>query len=223
MPTPPAIPLDYATRSAVAAVDTLLVSKALPPGDAQRLREAITTAYYEQHAPPAPRVPDMPRTALPTPRTARPEVSVGQAAAAVEKQAPPSPPSSAPDTFLTAIAKRQAAQPALSFRQASDAVHTECPELYAQYQRDARYPHLIGQPMPVAKAAPLTYEAILALADARVAKAAGLSRRDALIALVQEHPSEQAYHEAYRKYHLTDGLAEHRAAGVATSTMGTAS
>ena len=50
------------------------------------------------------------------------------------------------------------------------------------------------------------------MADARVAKTAGLSRRDALSALVQEHPGEQAYYEAYRKYHLSDGLQEHHAA-----------
>lgn len=123
------------------------------------------------------------------------------------------PPRSAADTLMAQIAARQAAAPGLRVADAWTPVMKENPELRAQYERDARYPSLRGQPMPPQADPAPTYEAILAMADARVTKAAGLSRRAALIALVQEHPQDQAYYEAYRKYHVTDGLADHHAAG----------
>ena len=30
-----------------------------------------------------------------------------------------------------------------------------------------------------------------------------------MVALVEEHPTEPCYHEAYRKYHLTDDRQDH--------------
>ena len=90
-----------------------------------------------------------------------------EAAAAVEKQAPPSPPPRATDTLMAQIAQRQAAEPGLSVVAALDAVQKQAPELYAEYMADARIPHLQGQPLPVAKADPLTYEQILKMATAQ--------------------------------------------------------
>ena len=64
------------------------------------------------------------------------------------------------------------------------------------------------RPAPVAKAAPPSYEQILKAATARAA-ATGGTRREAMVQLVEEHPHEQAYYAAYRKYHLTDGIQDH--------------
>jgi hypothetical protein len=39
-----------------------------------------------------------------------------------------------------------------------------------------------------------------------MAKTKGLTKRQDIIELLQENPDEQAYNDAYRRYHLTEGV-----------------
>ena len=65
------------------------------------------------------------------------------------------------------------------------------------------------------EAAP-TYAQIMKLADARVAQTSGLTREQALVALVHEHPNESCFYEAYRRYHTRgDALRDHDARQIA--------
>jgi hypothetical protein len=61
-----------------------------------------------------------------------------------------------------------------------------------------------------------TYDTILQRADLRKASTPEMTRRDALIALGQEHPDEPAYYEAYRRYQVGgDGLRDYDEACIA--------
>jgi hypothetical protein len=124
--------------------------------------------------------------------------------ALLQKQALPP---TAEARWMAAIEAQQAATGS-TFKQASDAVRKGMPALFDAYVDERRYPHLRGQPLAKQADPASTYEAILKQADAQVATQPGLTRRAALIALVQEHPHEQAYHNTYRRYHLTDGIAD---------------
>jgi hypothetical protein len=45
--------------------------------------------------------------------------------------------------------------------------------------------------------------------DAMVSKEQGASKRDILMRLVNDHPNEAAYLNAWREYHHTEGLEDH--------------
>lgn len=144
----------------------------------------------------------------------QPDVRLTKAMAAL------APLPNATDTLMARIAKRQAEAPGLSFVEASTQVVQEAPDLHTQYLRASRYPHLRGQPLTKQADPAPTYEAILKQVDAQVATQPGLPRRDALIALVQAHPHDTAYSDAYRRYHVTDGVDEWYAARLATPPTG---
>jgi hypothetical protein len=188
--------LDYQTFGAILAQADTLVRKSETPWTRVDALYAFMQAY-----------PEDPAYAVAFRRLASLRTSL-------TKQSPPAPPPSVTDPFLAAIEKRRT-EKVLTFVEASDAVQQQAPELYAQYVRDSRSPHLRGQ--PVTKQADLapTYEAILKQVDAQMAQQPTLTRRAALMALLEAHPHEQAYHDAYRRFHLTDGLQAYHAAQVA--------
>ena len=245
-------PLDYATRTALAAVAKLLVTKAISAADAERLRDTITDAYYQPH--PAPlRKADVPTPAYEELRLqgeclfraglagstwegmgqyaadhpeafaayveecrhahGQPDVRLTKAMATL---APPPP---AIETFMEAIATRQAAEPGLSFVQASDLVRKEVPEVYDRYVRDARAPHLRGQPL-VKQAAPPSYAQVMKQVDAEVAAQPEVTREQVLLAMLKAHPEgSEAFHQLYRHYRQYqvsgDALRDRDAAAVA--------
>ena len=111
------------------------------------------------------------------------------------------------DEVKTRVAVLKQTQPSLTEDQARQQVLAEHPHLIP-----AMSPPCVrawGKPGVVTTPAPLTYEQVLKLADERVTKTAGWTRRDALAALAQEHPQEAAFHKAYRTYHLGAGFEEH--------------
>jgi hypothetical protein len=98
------------------------------------------------------------------------------------------------------------ANPTLSETEAQAQVLQGDRDLYEAYVAAARKGE--ANPRPVAKAQPLTPEAVHQEAEALMAKEPGLTKRDALARLAQQHPDEREYSRCYRAYHLGEGLAE---------------
>jgi hypothetical protein len=96
--------------------------------------------------------------------------------------------------------------------------------LMARYRHEMLFGGLsnAGVQGPPADTTPLTKADVLKMAEARVAKQAGVTTRDALAALVQEHPRESIFLDTYRAFHHGQGLDEHHGGRAATPRMRTA-
>jgi hypothetical protein len=131
-------------------------------------------------------------------------------------------PTSATAELLERIAKRQAAEPSLSYQQASDQVLGEDRVLYQAYVAEQRLPQPRGR--QVTKREPLSYEAVLKMADAQVAQRPAITRMQALVELLEAHQGMEdfgAIHQAYRKYHVGgDGLRDFEEARLAKVSAG---
>ena len=85
-------------------------------------------------------------------------------------------------------------------------VAKEHPALWDRHRHELVFPGRALETMT--KAAPLTTEAVCQEAEALMKREDGLTKRAALARLAQQHPEERAYYDAYRQFHLSEGLAE---------------
>jgi hypothetical protein len=94
----------------------------------------------------------------------------------------------------------------LTHGQALDRVAKDAPDLWARYIEAQRRG---ASPAPLAKEAPPSRDRILKMAQTMRAEAPTLTTLEALAKLAHEHPTEQAYYDAYRHYQLGPGLDDH--------------
>jgi hypothetical protein len=113
----------------------------------------------------------------------------------------------------------QDAHPGLSRDEAQSRVFRENPGLYERHVEAQRagQGNVRGASMYNPNPAPaLTAKAVLKQVDEMVKKDGSLSKRAVLEKLVQDNPREPAYLQAYRAFHLGQGLDEHHGGGAQT-------
>jgi hypothetical protein len=101
-------------------------------------------------------------------------------------------------------------QTGLTLDAAQQKVANQDHTLWARYRHETAFPGHPGGPQPDRQDRP-TVAGVLKMADDMVAKASGVSKRQILEALVEEHRGEDVYLNAYRAYHNGEGFHAHQA------------